>query len=519
MASLLPWWVRWAPLLLFVPAALVLSFLTSTLIVAIAGRRPPPADAHWMERARLTWPGRRAAGLSVLAQAVVWGAVGAGYSTRLSAVSWRIAAPACMLAALVGAWANALRVERRLRGPAPLGSWVRQRLTRFVVLYPHLLVAIAGMGLAGDRFSLRSALVMAGVVATLLAILRGGGLKVGRGLGLVFPASPRLRAAMELAARSSSRPTAAFELDLGVANAFALPPARSVAVTREAIALLTDDELAAVCGHELGHVEEPRRLSVLRAAVTLSILVPAVLGRALMSSFGAAGLLASMVPILFVLVRFRRVSRSAEADADAHAHGGAAPGVYARALEKLYRHNMVPAVLAGRGASHPHLYDRLLAAGVAPEVPRPEPPPRRLRLAVGAMLGLAAATYLLPWAVTAGFWLARGHEGGERACLLAVAIGGSGAASLDDLALYRFHHGDVDGAVGLYGLAAELDPEDPFAPAMQAVSLAYEDRCGAADLALGIATSRISTDTSSAVKNDVRDAAGAVGDCRDRARP
>jgi len=49
------------------------------------------------------------------------------------------------------------------------------------------------------------------------------------------------------------------------------------------------------------------------------------------------------------------------------------PGVYARALARLYEANFAPAVMP-RKHSHPHLYDRLVSAGVQPDYPRPEPP-------------------------------------------------------------------------------------------------------------------------------------------------
>jgi len=48
------------------------------------------------------------------------------------------------------------------------------------------------------------------------------------------------------------------------------------------------------------------------------------------------------------------------------------PGTYARALERIYEDNLLPAVNAKDRATHPHLYDRLLAAGVTPQFPRPD---------------------------------------------------------------------------------------------------------------------------------------------------
>jgi hypothetical protein len=48
--------------------------------------------------------------------------------------------------------------------------------------------------------------------------------------------------------------------------------------------------------------------------------------------------------------------------------------VRARALARLYEDNLIPAVLPGRGRTHPDLYDRLLAVGVQPDFPRPTAP-------------------------------------------------------------------------------------------------------------------------------------------------
>jgi hypothetical protein len=63
-----------------------------------------------------------------------------------------------------------------------------------------------------------------------------------------------------------------------------------------------------------------------------------------------------------------------ETRADAMAKGNEAEtGAYAQALLKLYTDNLLPAVSARKRATHPHLYDRLLAAGVTPDFPRPAP--------------------------------------------------------------------------------------------------------------------------------------------------
>jgi hypothetical protein len=51
-------------------------------------------------------------------------------------------------------------------------------------------------------------------------------------------------------------------------------------------------------------------------------------------------------------------------------------GIYARALEKLYKENLSPAVNVNNRQTHPHLYDRMIAAGITPDFQRPARPKR-----------------------------------------------------------------------------------------------------------------------------------------------
>jgi hypothetical protein len=68
-------------------------------------------------------------------------------------------------------------------------------------------------------------------------------------------------------------------------------------------------------------------------------------------------------------------------------------GIYACALEKLYRENQSPAVNASKRATHPHLYDRMIAAGITPDFPRPARP-KRLTI-IGWILVIAFAVLFL----------------------------------------------------------------------------------------------------------------------------
>jgi len=101
-----------------------------------------------------------------------------------------------------------------------------------------------------------------------------------------------------------------------------------------------------------------------------------------------------------ILTTFKLVSRHCEKRADqiATRHESDA-GVFASALLKLYKENLMPAVLAKRQSTHPDLYDRLIASGVQPDFPRPLPP-RKLSvqsLIMSIALGiLIARSFIIP---------------------------------------------------------------------------------------------------------------------------
>ena len=210
------------------------------------------------------------------------------------------------------------------------------------------------------------------------------------------------------------RPRSVDELGLPMANAFAFIAAGSIGATSAALAILTDDELSAVCAHELGHLSEPRWVRMTRLLVSFVvgalIAAPAMI-RATVGSFMGAGAFVGALCVPFGCLCFLwlyiRLNRRMEVRADALGRQfEPAPGVYARALEKLYEINLVPVVISKR-MTHPDLYDRLVGAGAPPEYERPHAPPgwpRRLGLltvlvgSIAASIGLdRLARVLVNW--------------------------------------------------------------------------------------------------------------------------
>jgi Zn-dependent protease with chaperone function len=194
-------------------------------------------------------------------------------------------------------------------------------------------------------------------------------------LRLVEPASARI---LEIVRRVSDRmnvPVKRIWLLRGAAaNAFALPFGRELLFNKRLADLMADDELAAICAHELGHFTESRFSLFLRILSSLTFM-PWLFVNPLVHALGPAGIIIPALAMFLWLYLFKMISRQLEVRADAIAHGQEEDaGVYARALEKIHEANRIPAVFPAREQTHPHLYDRLLAAGVTPAYSRPKPP-------------------------------------------------------------------------------------------------------------------------------------------------
>ncbi|MDE1147306.1 MAG: M48 family metallopeptidase [Azospirillaceae bacterium] len=144
-------------------------------------------------------------------------------------------------------------------------------------------------------------------------------------------------------------------------NAFALPGG-DIIVTDQLLAILDDQEVAAVLAHEVGHVRHRHGLRLTLRASGLSLLAALTLGDA---STSAHFLVAA--PVLLLNLRFTRAFE-AEADGDALAwlsRDGRSPCTFARALRKIVdspevkRMAEVTGHMPGWLATHPVTEERL----------------------------------------------------------------------------------------------------------------------------------------------------------------
>jgi Zn-dependent protease with chaperone function len=322
---------------------------------------------HWSEQARLVYPVVVAARSDLLTIPSIF--------TLAVLLLWPDSSPLWLftgITSVLGAYAGTLPLDHEVFPRIPFRDLLRQAAIGILLRFLIWFVFIGATILMPDEFN-QMALGIGGMVIALWVLWsRGGLIWLGRKLGLFRPAPERLQ---KIAAATSEKMNVPFREVLlmrsPMAQAFALPSSRQLLFTQRLLELLSDAEIAAICAHEMAHLTESKMARYSRSIRMLTFM-PWIFFNPLMHNIG----LIAFYGLLFITIGvpriYRRISRKLESRADqmAKANEGDA-GTYARALTRLYEDNFLPAVTAKNRATHPHLYDRIEAAGVVPDFPRP----------------------------------------------------------------------------------------------------------------------------------------------------
>lgn len=352
-------------------------------------------EQHWAERARILWPARTTAmsqilllpGLAVCAW-VILRPVSLGQLPAVYLASW--------LGAVLGTWP----LDRAMFPQLTFRLWLHEVAVAWVLRFGMILVWLAAMLFMPLEWGWPMACLVAGVLVLHIAWTWLATFLL-RLAGVLTRADDRLARIVADASHRSGVPVSAVWVAGGAAvNAFALPLAGELIFTRRLLEELDDEELSAICAHELGHLSESRGVRALRLFASMAFL-PLLLLRPVMEHAGLTGLVLLVLASLLLKRLALRTAHGMEKRADGIAsRSESAPGVYARALEKIYRGNQLPAVMPGKGRPHPHLFDRMTDAGVPPDFPRPLPAARRcwhawlLMALLPVMAGWAASAHL-----------------------------------------------------------------------------------------------------------------------------
>ncbi len=202
-----------------------------------------------------------------------------------------------------------------------------------------------------------------------------GWLWVGKKLSLYLPAPERLsKIAADTSARMNIPYGEVLMIRSSFCQAYAVFNGRKLLFTERLLEVCSDEEIAAICAHELAHLTESKAVHLSRYIQILTY-IPWIFFSPLLHTFGIIAFLGLVLITIYVPRIYGSMSRKLESRADSMAKANEGdPGIYARALTRLYEDNLTPAVTSGQNKTHPNLYDRLLAAGVTPDFPRPAAP-------------------------------------------------------------------------------------------------------------------------------------------------
>jgi hypothetical protein len=362
---------------------LVIGTTSIACISALAGALVvlPPGESQpmpWWERARRTYPARVAPAISVfvLAQILMPTTMFCfntfGYRPPVSRFF------AIGLGPMIGPVAMAIFMAW-LASPRrkPIGYWLAGCISAILFRFPNTLVcAVLALALYLLPHELSTVLLVLLVGAGALAFAAwGGGIWVAQAMGLARPALPRATHAAEWAGeRVGVRASKSFEILWPNVRVDAFVFSRYLVFTDSAASLLNDEELLALSIREVTFFQQrwlAGTLRVLDSAMIFFLLCCTAVGATAGGNASMVGALVGVGSALLIRPFVRRVQIKADALA---ASAAIDPQSALLALARQFELNLQPMVAVSNRSQDAHLYDRMAAAGIAMNYPRPTAP-------------------------------------------------------------------------------------------------------------------------------------------------
>lgn len=351
---------------------------------------------HWTERAKLLYPARVAALTTLwllpvdiaLAQEMFW---------PDESPPWVLAVLAGALGAVLGRYP----FDRETFPWLQPRAWLHQTFANTTLRFGHWGLFLGAMALMPETLDWRTGALALAFLVLYGFYVWGGLLWCWRKLGLLSPAPERLvRIVSDVSARMNVPPPESWLLHSAASAAFALPFSRSLLFSERLLERHPDDEIAAICAHEMGHLSESKAMLAQRLLGHLLLFFPWLFIRPLLESWGIVAIVVLIAFSWAALRWIQAVGKRLEVRADNIAHRTFDGEAFARALERLHQDNLLPATMPQKQVTHPDLYDRLLAAGIQPDYQRPGRPARNAWYAVclGGVLGALIALQVLDFA-------------------------------------------------------------------------------------------------------------------------
>ncbi len=385
-------------------AAFLINWVFARAIVWMLARSWRAAsEAHWTERARLAFaPG----------QAQLW--FGAVFPPALAVIGTSalqvfagMSSPDPMvvfwIAGLSGVLVARYRFVRECWGArVNLRNWVSGIVVLVVTMASHWVVLVFTVNLMPEKLGTKSFLVFTGALLAQLCLLIGDTAYLLRWLRIAHLAPAHVIAMVEglCTEMGVKGKVKVYVFEWAQVNALASIVHHWVGFSSEMIKALSLEELRSIAAHELGHLLEPAWLRWIRIIQKFSYL-PTVF---IFMYGGRYGFFFGFLAVLAIMAANKRVVLYGEKRADRLQSAASQSEVYMSAMVKLHELNLQPAVMPGK-QTHPDLYERLIAAGIQPDFPRPPAPSKRKPL--WTALGMSAAGLVFCFALMVGIQLLR----------------------------------------------------------------------------------------------------------------
>lgn len=301
-------------------------------------------DKHWTEQARLLYPALVAARSDLLSVPAIL--------TLAVLLCWPDSSPLWVIvgvAAMIGAYAGTLFFDHEVFPRIPVPDLLRQIAIGWLMVFLIWVVFFGAAVFMPHEFN-ATAWTIGGIVVLLLVLWnKGGWIWLGRRLGLFQPAPERL---VRIVSDTSSRMNISYREVLLMRSphcqALAAPGIGLLLFTDRLLEVLPDDEIAAICAHELAHLTESKWVQYSRFIRMLTY-TPWIFFTPSIHAFGIFAFYGLLATTLIVPRIYGKISRKMEVRADSMAKTQEADqGTYARALARLYQDNLIPAVTGSK---------------------------------------------------------------------------------------------------------------------------------------------------------------------------
>jgi Zn-dependent protease with chaperone function len=207
-------------------------------------------EQHWTQRARLYHPVRIAAASNLWVLPAVLTLM-ALLLLKDESPHW---APMAVVTA-VGALAGTLPMDREVFPRVGRKELLHQAIINWLIRFLCWAIFLTAVALMPSQLQITSFVITAAFVALCIFWSQDGWIRVGRWLGLFTHPPERLQSIVAQVSRQMNVPVRETCLmQISWAQAFAMPGSGRLLFTRRLLELLSHDELAAVCAHELAHL-------------------------------------------------------------------------------------------------------------------------------------------------------------------------------------------------------------------------------------------------------------------------